>query len=151
MGYEQTIYKIVGHNKNNVPRFDLIMLVMGADGHVASLFPDTYTFFDTKDLVRVSYFMDGRQTRITLTNAVLRAATHLAVLVSGKKTAIILRKVLTGDTDRVQYPIYAIRPIFSRVTWLIDQTAAKTLLPACSHNGCQGFCDLLKITKRYKG
>jgi len=127
--YEQTIYNVVGFRKNGIPRFDLIMLRMGADGHVASLFPDTYAFFDTNDLVCVIYSMDSRYTRITLTNPVLCAASHIAVLVHGEKKAATLREVLTSEPDEVRYPIHAIWPILDRVTWLVDRNAAKFLLP----------------------
>ena len=126
--YEQTICHVVKLKKNGVPQFDLIMLRMYADAHIASLFPDTYAFFDTEDLVRVIYFMDGRHTRITVTNRVLRAAFHTAVLVTGEEKAAILREVLTNEPDEVRYPIHAIWPIFDKVTWLVDRNAAKLLL-----------------------
>jgi len=133
--YERTIHNVVGLMGNRMPRFDLIILGMSADGHVASLFPDTYAFFDgTKDLVRVIYFMDKRYTRITLTNPVLRAASHIAVLVYGEKKAGILREVLTSKPDEVQYPVHAIWPILDRVTWLVDRNAAKFLLPRYQPN-----------------
>ena len=127
--YQQTMCHVVKLKKNGVPRFDLIMLRMGADAHIASLFPDTYAFFDTEDIVCVSYFMDGRRTRITVTNRVLRAAFHMTVLVTGEEKATILREVLTSEPDEVQYPIHAIWPILDRVTWLIGRNAAKFLFP----------------------
>ncbi|MHC4394186.1 MAG: 6-phosphogluconolactonase [Planctomycetota bacterium] len=127
--YEQTIYNVVGQEKNQIPQFDLIMLGMSADGHIASLFPDSYAFFDTDDLVRVIYFMDKRHTRITLTNSVLRAAYHIAVLVCGEKRATILREVLTCEADEVRYPIHAIWPILDKVMWLVDRNALKFLQP----------------------
>lgn len=132
--YEQTIYNVFGLERNRIPRFDLIMLGMGSDGHIASLFPDTYAFFDTEDIVRVIYFMDGRHTRITLTNSVLRSAYHIAVLVSGEEKAAILREVFTREPDEIQYPIHAIWPILDKVTWLVDRDATKFLRPCYSLN-----------------
>jgi len=125
--YEETIYKVVGSGGNGMPRFDLIMLAMGKDGHIASLFPDTYAFFDTENLVRVIYFMDGRHTRITLTNPVLCAAFHIAVLVFGEERAAILKEVLTDKPDKMRYPIHAIWPVLDKVTWLVDRSAARFL------------------------
>jgi len=133
--YERTIHNVVGLRKNGMPRFDLIMLGMSTDGHVGSLFSDTYAFFDdTEDLVRVIYFMDKRYTRITLTNPVLRAASRIAILVYGEKKAGILREVLTSEPDEVRYPVHAIWPILDRVTWLVDRNAAKFLLPRYQPN-----------------
>ncbi len=146
--YEQTIYNVVGLKKNRTPRFDLIMLRMSADGHVASLFPDTYAFFETEDLVRVIYCMDGRYTRITLTNPVLRAASHIAVLVSGQEKAMILRDVFTNEPDQTRYPIHAIWPILDRVTWLIDRNATKFLRP--SRLSTKVMTRRSKIMKSYK-
>lgn len=125
--YEQTISELLKSGKDGVPQFDLILLRMGADGHIASLFPDSYAFFDTKDLVRVMYFMDGRHTRITLTHPVLLAASHIAVMVSGKEKGAVLREVFTGRHTEVDYPICAIWPALDKVTWLIDRSAARFL------------------------
>ena len=118
--YEQTICNVVNLRENGIPRFDLVLLRMYADGHIASLFPDTYAFFDTKALVRIIYFMDSRHTRITLTNPVLCAALHIIVLVSGVDKAAILREVLAGEPDQVRYPIHAVWPVFDRITWLVE-------------------------------
>jgi 6-phosphogluconolactonase len=125
--YEQTICNIVTTRINRIPQFDLIMLAMDSDAHIASLYPDTYTFFDTKDLVRPIYYMDNRHTRITFTNILLRAALRIAVLVSGADKAVMLKKVLTSSTDYVRFPVHTIWPILNRVTWLIDRNAARFL------------------------
>jgi 6-phosphogluconolactonase len=127
--YEEVIRTVVERKQKGMPRFDLILLAMGEDGHIASLFPDTYAFFDTTDVVRVIYFMDSRYTRITLTNPVLRAASHIAVLVSGGEKGAVLREALTSERDEVLYPVHAIWPILDKVTWLIDRDAARFLLP----------------------
>lgn len=125
--YEQTIYSVFGIGKDEVPQFDLIMLGMGSDGHVGSLFPDTYAFFEPKALVRVTYFMDGRGTRITLTRPVIGCARHIAVQVCGPEKAQVLRNVFTGRPDELRYPIHSIWPVLDKVTWLVDRAAAGSL------------------------
>lgn len=127
--YEQTLRVVIGHKENEVPKFDLILLKMAPDGHVASLFPNTYTFFESQKLVRVHYYMDARHTQITLTHPVLYAASHIAVLVSGSENAEILSEIFTREPNIVQYPIHALWPILDKVTWLVDRNAAKFLLP----------------------
>lgn len=127
--YEKTIRHFVKPGNDSVPSFDLIMLRMGTEGHIASLFSDSYAFFDTKELVSVMYFMDDRQTRITLTHPVLLAASHIAVLVSGEEKGVVLRKILTRGHTEVEYPICAIWPILDKVTWVIDRNAVNCLPP----------------------
>jgi 6-phosphogluconolactonase len=125
--YEQTIREVFGLDESRRPEFDLIILGMGAEGHTGSLFPNSYATFDTDDLACVVYVMDGKLNRITLTHPVLRAASHLAILVSGPEKAGILKKVLTSEPDEVRYPVHALWPILNKVTWLVDKEAAKSL------------------------
>jgi 6-phosphogluconolactonase len=133
--YEQAIYDVLGNNNNEVPHFDLIMLQMEADGHVASLFPDTYAFFEPKKLVWVTHFMDKRRTRITMTHPLLCAASHIAVLVSGREKAVLLRELFASELNIVRYPIHALWPILDRVTWLVDRDAARFLSEPTCRNG----------------
>jgi 6-phosphogluconolactonase len=125
--YEQTIREVFGLSEKKTPQFDLIMLGMGAEGHTGSLFPNSYATFDTEDLACVVYVMDEKLNRITLTHPVLRAASHLAILVSGPEKAKILKEVLTSEPDEVRYPVHVLWPILGKVTWLVDQEAAKSL------------------------
>ena len=125
--YEQTIREVFGLDENQTPEFDLIILGMGADGHTGSLFPNSYAPFDTEDLACVVYVMGEDLNRITLTHPVLRAASSLVVLVSGREKADILKEVLTSEPDDVRYPIHALWPILDRIIWLVDKEAAKSL------------------------
>jgi len=125
--YEETIREVFGLQENEIPEFDLIVLGMGVEGHTGSLFPDSYARFDTEDLVCVVYVLDEKLNRITLTHPVLCAASHLTVLVSGEEKAGILKEVLTSEPDEVHYPIHALWPVLDKVTWLIDQQAAKEI------------------------
>ena len=129
--YEHTIYKVLGSGENGVPQFDLILLQMGLDGHIASLFPDTYTFFESKRLVWVTHFMDARYTRITLTHPVLYAASQIAVLAPGREKAEILREIFTSEPNITRYPVHALWPVLDKVKWMIDRDAARFLSPSC--------------------
>jgi len=125
--YEQTIREVFGLEAGQVPGFDLILLGMGPDGHTASLFPNSYAAFDAEHLACVVYVLDEKLNRITLTHRVLRAASHLVVLVCGKEKESILKKVLTSEPDEVRYPIHVLWPVLDKVTWLVDSAAAKSL------------------------
>ncbi|MHC4640175.1 MAG: 6-phosphogluconolactonase [Planctomycetota bacterium] len=125
--YEEIIRSVFGLDKKQVPEFDLIVLGMGVEGHTGSLFPDSYACLDTEDLVCVVYLLDDKLNRITLTHPVLSAASRLAVLVSGEEKATILKEVFTSTPDDVRYPIHILWPILDKVTWLVDENAAKLL------------------------
>lgn len=125
--YEETIRSVFGLKENQVPEFNLIVLGMGIEGHTGSLFPNSYAPFITENLVCVVYVLDEKLNRITLTHPVLCAASHLAVLVSGKEKADILKEVLTHEPDEVRYPIHTLWPILDKVLWLVDSEAAKLL------------------------
>jgi 6-phosphogluconolactonase len=126
--YEQTLQKVLRDDKNGVPGFDLILLNMESDGHIASLFPDTYAFFESEKLVSTIYFMDDRHTRITMTHPVLYAASHIAVLVSGGEKAKILSEIFAREPNISQYPVHALWSVLDKVTWLVDRNAARLLM-----------------------
>jgi len=125
--YEDTIRRVFALKENQVPRFDLIVLGMGIEGHTGSLFPNSYAPFDTENLACVVYVLNEKLNRITLTHPVLCAASHLAVLVCGQEKADILKEVLTSEPDEVRYPIHILWPILDKVTWLVDSNAARDL------------------------
>ncbi|MHC5059618.1 MAG: 6-phosphogluconolactonase [Planctomycetota bacterium] len=130
--YESTIRRVFNLAKGQMPVFDLIILGMGADGHVGSLFRDSYAHFDTDDLVSAVYFADSNYSRITLTHPVLCAASKLLIQVSGEEKAEILREVLLGEPDEVKYPVHTLWPVLGKVTWVVDSAAGRyirTTLP----------------------
>jgi len=125
--YQVTIRGVFGLRPGETPVFDLIVLGMGADGHIGSLFPNSYVLFDTEDLVSIVYMTDGDYSRITLTHPVLCAGAHLVILVSGREKSRILKEVLQSEPDPVKYPVHTLWPILSKVTWIVDDEAGKDL------------------------
>lgn len=123
--YETTLRRAFDLKVGQVPQFDLIYLGMGADGHVGSLFPNSYVVFDTNGLVSPVYFMGEKCDRMTLTHPVLCAAKHLVILVSGSRKAEVVHQVLQGTPDEVKYPVHTLWPVLDRVMWIIDNEAAK--------------------------
>lgn len=126
--YEETIRKVFGLSEGEFPSFDLMILGMGDDGHIGSLFPNSYAHFDTQDIVTAVYLMSGDFNRITLTHPVICAAKQLFVLVSGEKKAAILKEVFEAEPDEVRYPVHSLWPILEKVKWIIDDDAGKLLI-----------------------
>jgi 6-phosphogluconolactonase len=110
----------------DVPRFDLILLGVGADGHTASLFPETPAL-EVHDRWVVANPVPGLDTtRITLTVPVINAARAVIFLVAGENKAEALRKILEGDADPRVYPAKLVQPSRGR-KWMVDQSAASLL------------------------
>lgn len=114
------------------PRFDLIMLGLGEDGHTASLFPGSSALMDTSRWVTSTWVQRMKTYRITLTYPVLNHAAEVEFLVSGSGKAEILRDVL-GPPAFPPFPAQQVKPENGRLLWLLDHDAA-ALLPAPASN-----------------
>jgi 6-phosphogluconolactonase len=109
------------------PRFDLIMLGMGPDGHTASLFPGTDPLTDDEFLVRAPYVEKFSTYRITLTPLVINAARRIAIATAGDEKADALAHVLDGPYDPTTYPIQIVKPVEGILTWFVDRAATAKL------------------------
>jgi 6-phosphogluconolactonase len=111
-----------------LPRFDIVLLGLGDDGHTASLFPGSSALNERRKLVADTYIEKLKAHRITLTFPVINNASHVLFLVSGKGKAAILHKVMQGD--RLLFPAQHVRPSAGKLLWLVDQDAASQLQTA---------------------
>jgi len=109
------------------PRFDLVLLGMGADGHTASLFPGSEAIGEQRRWVVAPWIERLRARRITLTPPVINAAADVVFLVSGAGKAETLKQVLQGPPRPERLPAQAIHPAAGRLLWLLDQAAASRL------------------------
>ncbi len=109
------------------PRFDLLLLGMGSDGHTASLFPGTAALHETTRWALENYVPRLDSWRITLTVPAINAAAHVLFLVSGAAKAETLRAVLHGPRQPEVYPAQLIQPQQGRLIWLVDRAAATRL------------------------
>jgi len=113
----------------DLPRFDLIFLGLGEDGHTASLFPHTDALNETERWVVANHVPQLGVWRITLTVPVLNHARVVAFLVAGEKKADALYTVLYEDYHPDQTPAQMIHPTAGREVWLVDDAAA-TRIPS---------------------
>jgi 6-phosphogluconolactonase len=110
-----------------IPRFDLILLGLGPDGHTASLFPHT-SALDVRDQLVVANPVPQQQTtRLTLTVPVLQAAANVHFLVAGSDKAPAVHRAIEGDWDPEETPSQYLRQAHGQVTWLLDRAAAADL------------------------
>jgi 6-phosphogluconolactonase len=113
----------------NPPRFDLILLGMGEDGHTASLFPDSTALLDAEHLVAATYVEKLKSHRLTLTTTVINAAARVIFLATGEKKAETLRVVLEEEGRGREYPAQLVSPERGELLWLVDERAASGLSP----------------------
>jgi 6-phosphogluconolactonase len=125
--YEETLRKFFALSPGEFPRFDLILLGMGPDGHTASLFPGTAALGEKSRLVVANWVEKFKTSRITFTLPVLNAARCVAFLVSGTDKAEALRAVLESDAPSEQYPSKLVSPSDGKLIWLVDRAAASGL------------------------
>jgi 6-phosphogluconolactonase len=112
------------------PRFDLVLLGLGADGHTASLFPESGALGELTRLVVAPLVPRLGAHRITLTLPVLNGAREVMFLVSGEGKAGVLAQVLEGGTEGVPLPARLVRPRDGALLWFVDRAAAKELRSA---------------------
>lgn len=143
--YESRIRKFFQLKAGEFPRFDLILLGMGPDGHTASLFPDSAGLNDQQHLVIANWVEKFKQHRITFTFPVLNRAAEILFLVSGSDKATVLAQVLKGESPALPSPAPSSHPLPSAVVpppalpsqivqpsdgkllWMIDEAAAAKL------------------------
>jgi 6-phosphogluconolactonase len=111
------------------PRFDLIQLGLGANGHTASLFPHTAALHEFGRLV-VANLTDAEQPwRLTLTAPVINRGSDVFFLIGGADKAHVVQEVFAGPRDAERLPAQLIRPAGGILTLLLDQAAAALLPP----------------------
>ena len=109
------------------PRFDLILLGMGEDGHTASLFPGS-PVDASEPVIAVTANYQGRPAqRVTLTPLVINAARQVIFLVTGANKAVTLKGVFNDYISLEQCPAKRIQPANGQVTWLVDEAAGSAL------------------------
>lgn len=109
------------------PRFDLVLLGLGDDGHTASLFPDTKALSETQRWVTANYVRKLSAWRLTMTARLINQAANVAFLVSGDGKAQALQRVLAGRFSPKEIPAQMIRPERGQLRWLVDAGAAALL------------------------
>jgi 6-phosphogluconolactonase len=122
--YERELFAFFKLKQGQLPRFDIIVLGMGPDGHTASLFPGTDALHETKRLVVANWVEKLQTHRITMTAPVLTKAALIIFLVSGREKAAVLKEVLEGEFRPELLPAQLIRPDNGKLLWLVDQAAA---------------------------
>lgn len=122
-----------GGKGDEPPRFDLIFLGMGADGHTASLFPGTAALQETGRWVTANHVPELNTDRITFTYPLLNRAARVLLLVTGADKADRLATIFGPDAQSDAYPVQRVRPSDGTVEWYLDEAAAAQIPAGLLH------------------
>jgi 6-phosphogluconolactonase len=127
--YEEDLQASFRLAEGQLPRFDLVLLGMGPEGHTASLFPGTKALKEERRLVVSNWVGKLYTDRITLSPPVLNNAARVIFMVHGAEKAPALKAVLEGPYEPDQLPAQIIKPKEGKVLWFVDPSAAGMLAP----------------------
>jgi len=134
--YQKILNDFFSFERTRIPRFDLIYLGMGADGHIASLFPGQKILYEKEKLVMAVKGGDPNVNRISMTLPLLNQARHIVFLITGEEKAKTVQVVLEGK--KLRLPAQKIGPPNGRLTWLLDRGAASLLSEDLHHDKVNG-------------
>ena len=120
------------------PRFDLVYLGMGEDGHTASLFPGSPNVMIEPVIPVTTRYQDRPARRVTLTPPVFNSAHMVVFMAAGEKKAATLAQVLSGRYEPELYPAQRIDPKDGKLVWLVDEQAASRLPVELVRRFCEG-------------
>ena len=124
--YEKQIRRFFALTPAEFPRFDLILLGLGPDGHTASLFPDSPGLKENSKLVIANWVEKFKTHRISFTFPVLNNADEVIFLASGPDKAAMVHEVLEGKPTP-PLPSQQVQPANGRLLWMLDAPAAAKL------------------------
>jgi 6-phosphogluconolactonase len=121
--YESQLRRFFELKPGEFPRFDLILLGIGPDGHTASLFPGSAALDERSRLVVANWVEKFNTHRITFTFPTLNRAAEVLFLISGADKADMLHQVLEGK-NTPPLPSQRVQPTDGRLLWMVDEPAA---------------------------
>jgi 6-phosphogluconolactonase len=126
--YEQELRAQFHLKESELPRFDLVLVGMGDEGHCLSLFPGTKALHPAGGRIVVRNWVGKLYTdRITITAPVASNAAMILFMVAGKEKAPALKAVLEGPNEPEQLPSQLLQPTTGKLLWLVDQAAGNML------------------------
>lgn len=125
--YEQALRAYFKLKDGEYPRFDLVLVGMGEEGHCLSLFPGTKALHASPRIVVRNWVGKLFTERITITAEAANQANRVIFLVTRSDKALALKAVLEGPYEPEQLPAQLIQPVSGNLLWLVDQAAASKL------------------------
>ncbi len=141
---EGNIHRVIGENRpeaeagrysevldaklpksNGIPKFDLVILGMGDDGHTASIFPYNIELWDSESNCVVAAHPDTGQLRVTITGKIINNADTVAFLVTGGGKTEKVTEIIKKQGNFKSYPASLVAPKSGSLIWFMDADAAR--------------------------
>ena len=114
-------------SKNNLPKFDLIILGLGTDGHTASIFPNQIKLLKSENYCEVAIHPKSKQKRITITGRVINNAEDILFLVTGSNKSKVVSEIINKNENSKKYPAFHISPFWGKLIWYLDKGASRLI------------------------
>lgn len=141
--YERMLRAFFGLSAGDLPRFDLVWLELGPDGHIASLFPGSSAIEENTRLVAATYIKQLGEHRVTLTAPVISNAAAVVFLVAGDNRATALHEALSGAYLPDRFPSQLIRPGNGELFYFVEERAGAQL--QSTRPSIQGNADMTQV------
>lgn len=115
------------NSRNNLPKFDLLLLGMGEDGHTASIFPNQMELMKSKRICEVAFHPKTNQPRVTMTGRTINNSSRICFLVTGDNKAERLSEIKLDGRKAKRLPAALIYPDKGELYWFADEAAARLL------------------------
>ena len=113
---------------NKIPKFDLIMLGLGEDGHTASIFPNQKSLLESEKIYATCCdILKQDKQRITITGKVINNASTIVFIVTGNNKAQVVDEIINQKDNYKNYPASFIQPHNGELYWLLDKSAASQI------------------------
>lgn len=126
VAYGQLLNKEL-NSRNYIPKFDLLLLGMGEDGHTASIFPNQLDLLKSKKICEVAFHPATNQPRVTLTGRTINNSAKVCFLVTGAGKAERLAEIHQHNRKAKRLPAAHIHPDKGELYWLVDEPAASLI------------------------
>lgn len=108
-----------------MPKFNLVILGMGDDGHTASIFPHEMELWNSHENCVVAIHPDSGQKRVSITGKLINNAEVVAFLVTGISKAQKVKEIVKEEDHYQDYPATLVKPTSGKLIWFLDEDAAK--------------------------
>lgn len=125
--YEKEVRQVVTSGADGLPEFDLVLLGLGTNGHMASLFPYQPALHEKTKIVIAEHIEEVKMTRLTFSAPLINAAKQIVFVALGKDKATVVKDVVTGVFDPERLPAQLVRPTRGHLTWILDPGSAEKL------------------------